>query len=129
MNDLLCMDLDKVPVLLASQATIFVDVELTWDPDVPPRLTVVIITGKRAVTWEIGRDLLADGLDRGTAGLGDVSVLPCLDEPHCIELVLSSPSGRAALIIEREDLNMYLLAIERHEHPDRFAGSDAGAAP
>src|SRR5690606_20149188 len=67
---------------------------LRWISTDPHTVGLVFRPGTpAAITWLIGRDLLAAGV-AGPAGLGDVSILPDLRSGAHRELVLSSPSGR-----------------------------------
>lgn len=67
---------------------------LRWISTDPHTVALVFQPGgAAAITWLIGRDLLAAGV-AGPAGLGDVSILPDLHSGAHRELVLSSPSGR-----------------------------------
>lgn len=97
-----------VTVLSPNHKPAHVDIDLYWSDRNP--FTVSILFGEDLPDWIVSRDLLATGLDRAV-GLGDVSVLPDLSvdsDDTCVELVLSTPSGRAALLIDRVDLDSFL---------------------
>lgn len=85
-----------------------VRVALRWISTDPHAIAVRIATGRRLwVPWLIGRDLLAAGLN-GPAGLGDVMVLPDLDDAGSRVLVLTSPSGCACLRFAAADVAAFL---------------------
>ncbi len=129
MNERVCMDLTFVVLLSSDRAPAVVDVELSWDPTDPPVITMVVDPGRRgkAVTWELSRDLLSDGVHWGPVGMGDVSVLPYLHNDGQVELVLDTPSGRAALLLDRNDVGMFLLAVARRAAAAGLAEVDPGA--
>jgi hypothetical protein len=61
----------------------------------------------------MSRELLAAGLD-GPAGLGDVSLLPALDDPNRLELIVSNGTGHNACFrIPRAPLAAFLKATDR----------------
>ena len=97
-----------VTVLARNHKPAHVDIDLHWSDRNP--FTVSILFGKDLPDWIVSRDLLATGLDRAV-GLGDVSVLPDLSvdsDDTCVELVLSTPRGLAAILIDRVDLDSFL---------------------
>jgi hypothetical protein len=83
---------------------------LTWSRADP--LTVRMRFPEAGVQWMVARELLALGL-LGPAGLGDVTLLPDLDDPGHLELILSSPDGSVCLQLRRCELVGFLSAIWR----------------
>lgn len=99
-------------------------VVLSWWSDNPYAIELRFLTKGRAtnddVVWVISRELLAEGMDF-PAGIGDVHIcpvveLPCCDD-HCddhvadtplTELRLRSPSGRAEVQFDTNDLSEFL---------------------
>jgi len=63
----------------------------------------------RPKKWLVSRELLGEGL-YGPAGAGDAQLFPSLDHPGCVELVLSSPYGRAGVLFARSALHQFLTA-------------------
>ena len=97
----------RIPILLA------------WSSNDP--LVVVCEFPEERVSWIIGRDLLAAGLD-APAGLGDVAVLPDLLDPERLELILSSPYGRVGLLLPRTELAAFLRATREPPEPPELVG-------
>jgi Streptomyces sporulation and cell division protein, SsgA len=55
-------------------------------------------------TWQIGRDLVVDGLTSIRVGDGDVRFWAPVDCPDCVGLELESPSGHAVFHAPRSAL-------------------------
>lgn len=81
-----------------------VSVTLEWTSNDPFAVTLHF---PGPTTWTTSRDVLAAGCD-GAAGLGDVTVLPDLDDEQWLELVISSPNGRAGFRLPRSVLATFL---------------------
>lgn len=80
-----CNDFAVIPIIP-------INVTLSWSAKSPHEVLLTFMTRRRrAVEWRTALDLLIDGL-YGPAGLGDISILPCLDDPCRVELILESPS-------------------------------------
>jgi hypothetical protein len=85
-----------------------VAVDLFWSSESPHEVVMVFfpprhkrVTMKRPqrpVEWRMAADLLVEGL-HGPAGLGDITIIPALDDPQAVELILNdttSPIGLGA---------------------------------
>lgn len=83
-----------------------IPVVLFWDSDDP--FAVEVCFQHCGQVWMLSREMLADGMNRRCVGLGDVSILPDLLDPEYVELILSSPTGRAGLRIARRTLREFL---------------------
>jgi hypothetical protein len=95
-----------------------VPITLQWCPWEPYEVSLWFPGEQRdgaaeGVQWRMARELLADGL-LGPSGLGDVSVLPSLDLPAHVELVLSSPDGVIGLCAPTRLLWSFLVATWQH---------------
>lgn len=66
-------------------------------------------------SWVFARDLVALGL-REPTGDGDVHIRPVRS---CVQVLLTSPSGRAVLTYDRTELAAWLAATEGIVPPDR----------
>ncbi|MFF3734005.1 SsgA family sporulation/cell division regulator [Streptomyces sp. NPDC002476] len=71
------------------------------------RMTFRLSTGDRPVVWNIGRDLLRDGLTR-LAGEGDVQVGPDPTEPHAIFIRLRVDGDSSILMAQRQPVVDFL---------------------
>lgn len=65
------------------------------------------------VDWVFARDLLSDALVWGSAGDGDVRFRVHPDADHKVQLLLSSPSGRAEFTFPHRHLSAALELTER----------------
>ncbi|MFI9387042.1 SsgA family sporulation/cell division regulator [Kutzneria sp. NPDC052558] len=85
-----------------------IEVELRYDTRDPWAVTMAFHAGpSRWVEWCFARDLLADGLIAET-GSGDVRIRPDAEDAESVELVISSPSGRARFEAPARELACFL---------------------
>lgn len=101
--------------------------ELAWSADDPHRVVITFRgRGTAPVSWHIARDVLVAGLYR-PAGIGDVSVLPVLDDPATRELIVSGTGSdgtgcTAGFLTDVADLVAFLTAtgvdLDDLAHPD-----------
>ena len=86
---------------------------LRYQPTDPYAVEATFRAGDEAISWVLGRDLLAEGLTR-VSGEGDVRVWPTVDsvehgaQTRVIMLQLTSPDGRALLAAPAEDVAAFL---------------------
>ncbi|MGL4173470.1 MAG: SsgA family sporulation/cell division regulator [Actinomycetota bacterium] len=81
---------------------------LRYQTNDPFAVRATFHAGTDAISWVLGRDLLADGLlvERGE---GDVRVWPAVeDDQQMVMLELSSPDGRAVLAASAGELEAFL---------------------
>ena len=86
---------------------------LRYQPCDPYAVEATFRAGEEAISWVLGRDLLAEGLTT-VSGEGDVRVWPTLDlgehgqHKRVVMLQLSSPDGRALLAAPAEHVGAFL---------------------
>ncbi|MGW2657021.1 SsgA family sporulation/cell division regulator [Streptomyces sp. NPDC001478] len=82
---------------------------LYYSPDMPHSVEVTFHLGDdhAPVAWNIGRDLLRDGLS-GPAGLGDVQIGPASLDSRTLSLRLYSPHGTAEFSVPGQALDFFL---------------------
>lgn len=85
-----------------------IPVRLYFDQDDPSILTVTFLNGAEEVPWQIGRELISDGLEK-PSGTGDVVVSPTRSDNR-IAIHLSTPSGRASIMFDKQVLDSFLKA-------------------
>jgi sporulation and cell division protein SsgA len=85
---------------------------LSWSADDPYAITISLTTKRLARDWLVSRDLLLAALN-GPVGLGDVSVFPDIRDDRRLELVISSPDGKAGFRMSRRSLTTFLNATMR----------------
>jgi Streptomyces sporulation and cell division protein, SsgA len=96
--------------LLPAQNTT-VGVRVSWSPGDPFAVTARFLLGRDPagdVVWVLGRDLLAQGLWY-PAGTGDVRVWPA---GWAVVLRLDSPTGRAEIVFDADELTDFLTATD-----------------
>ena len=96
---------ETVMTLISGQSLL--PVEAVWEYRSCDPYAVQVVFGVDdgpGVPWVFGRDLLVEGLTR-PAGTGDVQVFPSSDG---IRLDLSSPAGRAGLLIDADELASFV---------------------
>ena len=101
-------------------------VSLVYSPSDPCVVTATIAARNTAV-WELSRDLLAAGMLAPT-GTGDVRVWPwpLFGE---VEIMLTSPSGRADFACSLRELDVFLTATYALVPADaEYADTDVDAA-
>lgn len=101
-----------------------VPVTLAWSCYDP--LAVRLEFPSVGVCWVAARELFAAGLI-GPAGLGDVALLPDLDDPDWLELILSSPDGLVGLRLPVADLAAFL-SVTWEQRPPSAEGAASRAA-
>lgn len=78
----------------------------------PYAVVLTFRTGRNEwVLWTLARELLGAGLV-ATSGDGDVSISPDNADPARVWITFRSPSGRAAIAFDRNDLERALCASE-----------------
>jgi hypothetical protein len=111
-------------------ATVSHRITFTWNGKGQPRTTVrcfwsahqpheVILTFRTwrqgCVEWHVGIELLVNGLN-GPAGVGDVTIIPSLDDPQAVELILTDsacPLGLGAgFTVAKQALREFLVEIQ-----------------
>ena len=96
---------ETVMTLISAQSLIPVEAVLEFRSSDPYAVRVVFgVDDGPGVPWVFGRELLMEGLTR-PAGTGDVEVFPTCDG---IRLDLSSPAGRAGLLIDPHELATFV---------------------
>ncbi|MGL5858753.1 MAG: SsgA family sporulation/cell division regulator [Angustibacter sp.] len=81
---------------------------LQYDTSDPFAVRATFHAGTDAISWVLGRDLLADGL-MTAHGDGDVRVWPITEADHSmVMLELTSPDGRAVLAADAAELETFL---------------------
>lgn len=91
-----------------------INVTMSWSGESPHEALLTFVTRRQGgVEWCTALDLLIDGL-YGPAGLGDISILPCMDDPCCVELILESPSHPHAVgfTVRRRALWEFVAAVQ-----------------
>lgn len=73
----------------------------------------ITLAFRNSETWQFSRDLLALGMHEG-AGDGDVLIHPVNDD---IEVLFRSPTGRAVLLFDRDEIYECLDATEQLVKP------------
>ncbi|MET7511865.1 SsgA family sporulation/cell division regulator [Streptomyces sp. NPDC005480] len=93
----LVLDIERVLDLSARQA---IRAEFRFDPESPLAVRVeFLIEGSRRVLWQIGRDLLQQGL-HSVSGLGDVRIWPAYPGEGQATARLQLASGDMAALFE-----------------------------
>jgi hypothetical protein len=76
------------------------------------RAAFTLAAGDEAVEWNLGRELLADGL-RGLVGEGDVRMWPARRRGHqVLYLILRSRERAALLELPAQDIKIFLQATQ-----------------
>lgn len=92
----------ELPVLIGSGHTV---ATFCYDATDPYAVTMRVTDGGGRVEWVFGRELLADALGTGHAGVGDVVVTVRGD---LVVLGLSSPDGAGTAVFRRRDVAVFV---------------------
>jgi hypothetical protein len=85
-----------------------------YEPADPYAITLQFPDEVCSETWVIGRDLLAEALQSGQAGLGDVKVTARGD---LVVLGLSTPDGTGTAVFRRDDVAALLALTHQMVRP------------
>lgn len=110
---------------LPGNPVVEIRVSLAWDTADPHAVTITMHV-TRSTPWLFAIDLLHAGL-RGPAGIGDIHIRPA--ECGRVEIILSSPDGRAALQVSAFDVRTFLAGtwcVEQPPIPDFVDDIDFG---
>lgn len=116
------MDCEAI-LTVPDRPAVAVNVELVWHRVDPVAVQAAMWAGDRAPTiWLFSRDLLAHGLFKPIFPVGgDVRVAPNRHDPTRLEIWLSSDSGRAVLLLDRVDVQMFVESTWRQLAPSAEA--------
>lgn len=106
----------RLPVLIGSGHTV---ATLSYDKSDPYAVAMRVTDTGGPVEWVFARDLLADALDHGRAGVGDLVVIARGD---LVVLSLSTPDGTGAAVFRRDDVTTFVARAQRIVPPGRESG-------
>ena len=87
--------------------------------DAEPYAVYAEFHSRKITCWPFDRDILIAGLD-APAGIGDYTLIPDLDYPYArVELILSSDSGHATVVLPTPGLRSFLAATSAVEPAER----------
>ncbi|MEC3974574.1 SsgA family sporulation/cell division regulator [Amycolatopsis sp. H20-H5] len=92
----------------------------SYDATAPYVVTMRVVDGAGPVTWLLGREVLAEALVTGRAGVGDVRVTARGD---LVVLGLSTPDGVGTAVLRRDDVAVLVALTHQIVRPG--AESDA----
>ncbi|NKQ54988.1 SsgA family sporulation/cell division regulator [Amycolatopsis sp. K13G38] len=100
-----------LPVLIGSGHTV---ASFYYESADPYAVTLRVIDGAGPVQWVFARDLFAEALDDGRAGVGDVAVTVRGD---LVVLGLSSPHGTGTAVFRRADVATFMASTHEIVRP------------
>lgn len=95
--------------------TVQLPVELFWTGSDPLAVQLRFVTA--GAVWEVGRELLAEGL-AGPAGCGDITLRPA---GRALDVQISSPDGHASVQVPAREVRSFLAEIRQAMSDDEIA--------
>jgi Streptomyces sporulation and cell division protein, SsgA len=100
-----------LPVLIGSGHTV---ASFYYEPADPYAVTLRVVDCAGPVEWVFGRDLFAEALATGQAGVGDVAVTVRGD---LVVLGLSTPDGTGTAVFRRADVATFVVRTNEIVRP------------